>query len=247
MSSPGPSFRLYGPGTQVHAFGEVVGDDGLGDVAAVDVGQAGQGHDVGAGNPKDGQLGQFLVVRVRRHGATQRLEGGGNGVHAGPLPGVGLHPPLPRHVLVVLARLPTAAAAVGAVVVGQVAVWVWRLAPAPGQVLCHLHGQAAAAAGARARPSRGRRHELAVTPEVLAGDRRVGKARVGQSERERREGRRGEAGPTVRGQVEARHEAGGGGQPGREEGVVAGPAVSPRWVTVAAHAGSVAPLAGTAG
>ena len=135
------------------------------------------------------------------------------------LPGVGLDPPLPRHVLVVLAGLAATAAAaapVGAVVPGEV---VGRLVP--GQVL-HLQARVmvvvvvVVTSGA----SRGQLAQGGVSALVV-GDGL--KSRVRDAEREPRKGRRGEPRPTVRVKVEPGQETGGRGETGGEERVVGGP------------------------
>lgn len=66
MTTPCPALCLYRPRAQVNAIRKGQGHGRLG--AAVDVGQAGQRHDVGAGDAEDGQLGQLLVVGVGGHG-----------------------------------------------------------------------------------------------------------------------------------------------------------------------------------
>ena len=113
MSSLGSALGLYRLCTKVDAVGEAhlfIGDVAVGAVVAV--GESGQREDVAARDAKDRQLGQSLVVRVGRHGASQTLERRADGVNARPLARVRLDPALFGHVLVVLAR--TAGAPAGA-------------------------------------------------------------------------------------------------------------------------------------
>jgi len=70
-------------------------------VIVVISGQSAECGDVGGSHPQDGQFRQPLTVREGGYRPAERLEGGADGVHSGSLPGVRLHPPLFRHILVV--------------------------------------------------------------------------------------------------------------------------------------------------
>ena len=78
----------------VHRRGGLV----LGVVVA---GHAGESHDVGRSDLDHRQFGELDVLLLGGDGGLQGVECRRDGVNPLSLPGVGLHPPLPGHVLVV--------------------------------------------------------------------------------------------------------------------------------------------------
>lgn len=98
FSLPKLAFRLNSPGHEIDAGSQrgTVGWLALGSIDDLP-----EGHNVTARDPQHGQLRQFLIVRIRGYGASQRIECRAYGVHSRPFPGVRFYPPLASHVLVV--------------------------------------------------------------------------------------------------------------------------------------------------
>ena len=96
------ALRLDSSGAHIHTVSK--GRDGDPWRRVVHIGEPCQGHDVTAGNPQDGQLGQFLVIGVRGHCSTKTVERRTYCMHSRALASVRFHAPLSSHIFIVFTR-----------------------------------------------------------------------------------------------------------------------------------------------